>query len=139
MPTINRQSPTPLGPNFLGETFNIKIAVAGTADHNGVFASLLNPLGETLVILNAVLYVSTASTGACTVDIGVAADATTSNDTLIDGLSTAATGSFGGAVSGGTNGVNVKTWGATSYVNCADASGDPTGLIGSIILTCIRP
>lgn len=136
---ISKPNNNSLGPNFLGEVIVVKIAVTGTSDTNGVFASLLNPLGETLIIKNCIIYLSTASTGACTVDIGVAADATTSNDSLIDGLSIATAGAFGGSVDGGTNGKNVKVWSATQYVNCADASGDPTGAVGEIILTCIRP
>jgi hypothetical protein len=106
-------------------------------DGVGVVSGTANPFGYNVVITNLTLVVSTASTGACTVDIGVGAS-DTSNDGLIDGLSVAATGAFSSAVSGGTNGKGAQSWSTTTYLNVAEASGDITGFVGKLYATCVK-
>lgn len=108
------------------------------ADTAGGVAAVANPEGVKLLITRAVLHVSTKSTGACTVDAGVAANATTSADTLIDGLSVAATGVFDNLTSNGTNGKSVIEWGATEYVTVSKASGAAAGLAGTLFLEYVR-
>jgi hypothetical protein len=68
------------------------------------------------------------------VDIGVAADATTANDGLIDGLSLATAGLFTNAEDAGSNGEQTMVWGATQYLNVAEASGDVAGVVGQLIV-----
>lgn len=94
----------------------------------GVYNSTLNPFGAAVLITKAIVYVVDESTGASTVDIGVAADATTVNDGLFDGLSLAAAGLFTNIEDAGTNGEVSQVWGATQYLNVAEASGDVAGL-----------
>ena len=106
-------------------------------DGAGVTESTANPYGIDVVVLGAVLNITTQSTGACTLDIGVGADATTSNDGLFDGLSAATAGIFNGAVNGGTNGRGCKPWGSGQFLNVAEASGDITALVGVLYLTIV--
>lgn len=100
----------------------------------GVYKSTANPFGSDVLILAATVRVTTASTGASTVDIGVAADATTVNDGLIDGLSLAATGLFTNAEDAGTNGEQTMVWGAAQFLNVAEASGDVAGVVGKLFV-----
>jgi hypothetical protein len=115
-----------------------KLAVAGGAGSSGVFASAANPFGYDVVITSAVLDVTTQSSGAATVDIGVGADATTSNDGLIDGLSVAAAGIFNNEDGAGTNGRSAQRWTSSTFLNVAEASGDVSGLVGNLYVTCYR-
>lgn len=101
-------------------------------DGAGVTESNANPFGADVMIVSALLDITTASTGACTLDIGVGADATTSNDQLFDGLSAATTGQYGTGVSGGTNGKGGQKWTSSTFLNIAEASGDITGLVGKL-------
>jgi hypothetical protein len=98
----------------------------------GVFAWRPDDQSRSHLITRLVLDVTTKSTGAATLDIGVAADATTLNDTLIDGLSVAATGTFDNIENQGTNGVSAKKIAAGSYVTASMASGDPAGMVATV-------
>lgn len=117
----------------------VKLKVSGVGVAAGDCGSLLNPLGRRLLITRAILDITTQSTGASTVDIGVAADATTLNDTLIDGLSGATAGTFDNIENQGTNGDSCIPWGATSYITVSEASGDVTGLVGDLYVHVIDP
>lgn len=106
----------------------------------GVFASLKNSgaafLGAGAMILRAYLRITTASTGAGTIDIGVTAvSATTASDTIFDGLSTAATGIFDSmdGTDNGTNGIaKPQVLAEDSWITLAEASGDLAGLVGTL-------
>ena len=75
----------------------------GTSTHQ--MAAWLNPAGMNIVILDVILDVTTKSTGAATADVGIAADAVTSNDSLIDGVDIGTAAIFATAGrNGGTNG-----------------------------------
>jgi hypothetical protein len=115
-----------------------KVAIAGDGDTAGDVLSLANPEGADLIITRLVIQVTTASTGACTVDAGVAADGTTSADNLIDGLSMAATGVFDNIEDQGTNGKSAKLWGASQYLTISRASGASAGLVGDAYIQYIR-
>lgn len=112
-----------------------ELAITGGASSANVFASLLNPAGVELMITRAWLRITTASTGASTLDIGPAADATTANDTLLDGLSAAATGIFDSQndTDNGTNGsAKPLVWAAGGSVTVKEASGDVAGLVATL-------
>jgi hypothetical protein len=109
-----------------------KKALAAVDTAGGVF-SWQNPLTEK-VIAALIIDVTTQSSGACTIDCGPAANATTLNDTLIDGLSVAAAGLYNSSDQKGTNGrlfrkVDEKG-GTTSFINGSVASGASAGLVG---------
>lgn len=101
-------------------------------------ASLANPWGVDVYITRAVLVVDTIATAACTVDAGVAADATTSADNLFDGLDVhSATGYFDNLIDHGTNGLAGKVWTTSQYVNVTKASGNANSLVGRLFVEVI--
>lgn len=116
----------------------VRLAVTGAAGSSGVFASLANPFGYDVVITQLVYRITTQSSGASTVDIGVGANATTSNDGLIDGLSSATAGTFSAAVNAGTNGRGGQVWTSSTFLNVAEASGDVNALVGVVYAVCAK-
>lgn len=89
----------------------------------GVYASVENTTGQDLIIWGARLDITTASTGASTVDVGIASDATTSDDSISDGQSLAAAGLVSG---------NSVVWPSGEFLNVAEASGDVAGVVGQL-------
>ncbi len=107
---------------------------AATTTTGGAVASIANPLGVDLIIVDAFINVTTAATTpANTIDAGVAANGTTSSDTLFDGQATSA----GLKLPGGTNGARGRLWGASQYVT-ATASATLAGMVGTLTLVCVR-
>ncbi len=109
----------------------LRVALTDAGDAAGDVASIANPEGVSLIITRAVLNITTGSTGASTLDVGVAANATTSADNLIDGQSGATAGAFAEV---GTNGKRAMKWGATEYVTVSEASGNVDGIAGELLL-----
>ncbi len=108
--------------------FRVQLGNAGAAAAD--MASVLNPTGEEQIITFAALNITTASTGASTIDVGIAATSILA-DNLIDGHSGATAGVFAAK---GTNGLLVKIWAADGYVTVSEASGDVAGLAGELLL-----
>lgn len=114
--------------------------VTGAAGSSGVFASWANPESGTILITRALLYISTQSTGASTIDIGTTpTSATTVSDTLIDGVSGATAGVFDNLNDAGTNGKSRQTLATGKWVTLAEASGDVNGLVGKLVVEYIVP
>jgi hypothetical protein len=101
------------------QDFSVTVAAAGA----GGILSIANPEGEILIIKRVLVYISHASTAAGTMDIGIAAGATTLDDTLLDGLSFAATGVFDNVTDKGSNGLGKTLWPVASYLTASKASG----------------
>ena len=101
---------------------------------SGQIGAYLAP--QSLVCDEILLYVDTQSTGACTLDIGTATNATTSADNLMDGISvaSASVNAFTSLGNPGTNGTRVRQWGSTAntYITVTVASGDADGFVGRI-------
>lgn len=112
--------------------------ITGAGGSTGVFASFANPFGYDVHVMACRLVITTQSTGASTLDIGVAANATTSNDGLIDGLSGATAGRYSNLSNAGTNGRSSQAWGTSQFLNVAEASGDVNGLVGYLLVSCAR-
>lgn len=109
------------------------LAIAGGSGSTGVFASWANPETVSIVITRASLHIATQSTGASTLDIGTtAANATTSSDNLIDGLSAATAGAFDNVTDIGTNGKSRQLLASGKWVNVAEATGDVNGLVATL-------
>lgn len=106
-----------------------RVALAAADTAGGVFA-WANPTGGSIIVTRVAVNVTTASSGACTVDVGVAADATTLNDTIIDGVSVAATGCKDSQKDAGSNGAGMAQVTSTQYVTGSVASGASSGLVG---------
>lgn len=117
---------------FQGGSFAVALAdgSAGTGD----IASVANPEGVALGIVGTRLYITVPSTGASTIDVGVAANGITLSDTLIDGLSGATAGFYGSGKNGGTNGKLEQLWGSTQFVTASEASGNVADLEGWLII-----
>lgn len=108
--------------------------VAATDTTAGGVVSIANPLGVDLIIVHAYLNITTAATTATNlIDLGVAANGTTTSDTLIDGMAT----TVGLKSAGGTNGASPRTWSSTQYVT-GTASATLVGMVGTVHLVCIR-
>lgn len=107
---------------------------AATVTTGGAVAAIANPLGVDLIITNACLDIKTAASAPSnTVDIGVAANGTTSSDTLFDGQAASA----GLKAVGGTNGALPRRWGANEVVT-ATASATLAGMVATLHLVVIR-
>jgi hypothetical protein len=92
-------------------------------------------------ILRALFEVSTIATAACTVDIGyTATSATTSSDTLLDGIDVnGATGLFDSMNAALDTGANAKAQLAASgkWITADSASGDATGMVAQFVVQYI--
>lgn len=108
----------------------IKTALAAVGTGGGVLA-WQNPESSSIIITGFSVDVTTASSGACTVDFGTTAtNATTSSDNLIDGASVAATGVLSSIDDKGTNGKARQKLAAGKWITGSVASGTVTGLVG---------
>lgn len=116
--------------------FTYTVAVSKTS---GIIGSILNPFGKAAIIHQATIDVTTPSSGASTMDLGVAADAVTGADNLIDGASGASAAALNSVKNAGSNGTSVRKWGATQYVNLNVASGDVNGIALTVYLLVSFP
>lgn len=112
-----------------------KVSLNAVDTAGGVFS--FQP-GVACIVERLVLDVTTQSTGACTVDAGISANATTLNDTLIDGVSVAASGLKDNIEDKGTNGKARQRCSATQFVTGSVASGASAGLVGSAYIHYIE-
>lgn len=117
----------------------LKVALTpATGTTVGGVLKLQNPEGADLIITRIVFDVTTKSTGAATLDVGVDDDGATSNDTLMDGLDVGtAAGVFDNVKNGGTNGKAAVKW-PTGYYIVATASASVAGLVGNAYIEYIR-
>lgn len=115
------------------------VAVSGTALHAANLTLWTAPAD--CYILRAMLDVTTVATGAATVDIGyTASSATTSSDTLLDGIDVnTAIGLFDSMNAALDSGANAKAQKAASgkWITADEASGDTTGMVASFIVQYI--
>lgn len=118
------------------QSVTVRVALASAADTGGAVLAWLNPTGASILVTRVVFDVTTAATGAATIDVGVAANATTSNDTIMDGLDVnAAIGTFDNIENQGTNGKSVVKVTSTQYVTASRASGAVAGMVGFAYIT----
>lgn len=114
-----------------------KVAL-GVADTPGGVLAWANPESGAIAVTRVLLDVTTKSTGACTLDVGVAANGTTSADNLIDGVDVAAAaGLFGNLGNAGTNGKTSQRMAAGTFLTASKASGAAAGIIGSAYVTYV--
>lgn len=125
-------------PQYVGDaTLQFSVALtAATVTTAGAVASVANPFGVDVIITRAMVLTTAPSTGAATVDIGIAANGTTTSDTLIDGLSLASAAVLSAV--GGTNGLVPRLWLTTTFVT-ATASATLAGMVGGVLyLECVK-
>lgn len=109
--------------------------IAGVAaTTGGAILSLANPEGVDLIITKVVLHRTVKSTGAATADIGIGSGATTSYDTLLDGVDVGAAETASpedNITNKGTNGLPTRKWPAASYLTMT-GSATTVGLVGRL-------
>jgi hypothetical protein len=94
--------------------------------------------GVVAYLQNIDVDVTTPATGSATMDIGVAANGTTSSDTLIDGIDVGSAAIYGNPyVNGGTNGEAPRKLTATQYVT-GTPSATLAGLVGTVVISYIK-
>lgn len=129
--------------NAEGKGF-LSVAVTGTTSTDGgAMCSLANPEGGTVYILRSYLVVTTASTGAANINVGVGATATTDASDMINAL--AINGAITGKIyNGNTFQPTTKTevtapaaWTSGKYINCT-GSADSSGFSGTLYIEYIR-
>lgn len=134
MPTYNTAANYPIyaaGESIIELAYNLTAATGTTA---GGVAAIANPFGVDLIIINSLVDIQTAATTATnTFDIGIAANGTTTSDTLYDGQVTSA----GLKSTGGTNGALPRKWTTTQYVT-GTASATLVGMVAVLHLVCVR-
>ena len=109
-------------------SYKVALTAATTTAVGGVL-SVVNPTGVDVMITRLLLNVTTQSTGAASVDIGVDDDGATNSDTLIDGLSVATAGLYDNIENQGTNGKSAVRWPAGYYL-VGTASATTAGMVG---------
>lgn len=108
-----------------------KVALAALDTAGGVLA-WANPTGASIIVSKIILDVTTKSTGACTLDVGVAANGTTSNDTLLDGVDVGtAAGLFDNVTNKGIYGLPQVKVTSAQYITASKATGAAAGLVGN--------
>ncbi len=119
------------------QALHVVKADLSASDATAGVLSLLNATGRDLFIKALTLRITTKSTGAGTLDAGVASTEA-SNDTLLDGLDVnAATGDFDNITDKGTNGkAQGKLWPNGYYLTASKASGAMAGLVGQALIVC---
>lgn len=115
------------------ERGNFRRTLATGTSAGGVL-SVANPEGRDIYVKRLILNITTQSTGASTLDAGIAANGTTLSDNLIDGLSGATAGCYDNMVNAGTNGKAGQKWGSSQYLTISQASGAVAGLVGEALV-----
>lgn len=94
--------------------------------------------GKVVYLQQFDLDITTAATGVAAMDIGVAANGTTSSDTLIDGIDVGSAAIYGNPyVDGGTNGAAPRKLTATQYVT-GTPSATLAGLVGTFVAVYVE-
>jgi hypothetical protein len=111
------------------------VAISGTALQAANLTLWTAPADA--LILRVILDITTQSSGASTIDIGyTATSATTSSDTLLDGVSGAAVAVFDSGDAGLDTGANDMAQKAASgkWITADSASGDTTALVANVYI-----
>ena len=117
--------------------FRVQLTAATVTD-GGAVLSVANPEGVALYITRFLVITTSPSAGAATIDAGVAANGTTSSDTLIDGASVASAAKvLDNGKDGGTNGKIGQPWGTSQFVTIT-ASATVAGLVGEAVIEWVR-
>lgn len=109
---------------------------AATTTAGGDALGLANPEGERIYVTRVLVDITTEATGAATLDVGIAAAATTSSDTLLDGIdagSAAAVFDSADETDSGTNGKAGRAWDSDEYLTVTP-SATLAGMVGNIYI-----
>ena len=105
----------------------------------GEIVAVANPEGVPLIIVDVKLFVDTPSTGAANINVGLAADAVTSDTDMINAL--AINGAITGKAYHGMTALAAKgeaqVWGTSQYLT-ATGSANSSGFAGRLFVQYIR-
>jgi hypothetical protein len=125
-------------PSFASGCLEIPLTGA-TLFAGGEIGAQLNPEGVPLIIVDVKIYVDTPSTGAANINVGIAANGTTSDTDMINAL--AINGAITGKAYHGMTALAAKgeaqVWGTTQYIT-ATGSADSSGFTGRLFVQYIR-
>lgn len=122
-----------------GVEFGVAKVPLGASDAAAGVFSWQNMENARIIVERVIIDVTTKSTAASTVDVGVAATEI-SNDTLLDGIDTgAAVNVFDSIKDAGTNGAGARSVAQGSYVTATKATGAVAGLAGYAYIFWIKP
>ena len=102
-------------------------------DTTGVLSSTwANPAGKDILVYRLLLNITTKSTSAATYDIGVAANATTTSATLLDGVDIGTAAAVWDNIDDqGTGGQSILLMTSAQFITI-DAKSDDSGVVGTI-------
>lgn len=125
----------------MGETFgprpNVKDYGFNFSASSNVtdLGSVMNNTGKDLLVLpNRGIWVDAEDAGV-SVDLGIADDAATNGDNLIDGQAIDTAASY--VTANGTNGAGMRKWAKGKFINLKKAGGTISGVSGRVVLPCI--
>jgi len=123
---------------MMGKTagFWIQGSLTASDSAGGVFSEE-NTYGSDLVITRVILQVTTGASGACTLDIGTAADATTSGNNLITAVDVADAGIFDNIADKGASGTSRLKFGSGGFCNGSLDAGATAGIVGQYAIHCL--
>ena len=148
MTTISRADPTAeavknmLPPDQSGIAYVMKRYIVedlASGNANAFAFAVQNPEGVDCVVTNVIVDITTAGgTASSVLDIDVVADATSTGDTIIDGLDLNATGVADRHDNAGSNGGEPKKWdkngGSNDYVTGKILAQNAANLAGKVII-----
>jgi len=113
-----------------------------TSTDGGGIASIANPEGATLLIVQSTLYVSANSTGAANLDVGIGAAATTDATDIISALAMAAAEGvvYNGHARQNTDKTAITApalWTSSNFLNLT-GSASTAGLAGKLMIEYVR-
>lgn len=116
------------------------VSLTGAAIHAGTggVVAWQNPEAGSILVLRAILNLTTVATGACTLDVGVTpTSATTTSDTLLDGVdANAAIGVFDSMDSllDAAGNAHAQLLASGKWVTIDEKTGDATGLVAKLYI-----
>jgi len=122
----------------MGKTagFWIRGALTASDSAGGVFSEE-NTYGTDLVITRVLIALTTGASGACKLDVGIAADGTTLAATLIDEVDLADAGVFDNITNKGSAGASLIKFANGTFCNASVSTGNSAGIVGSYAIHCI--
>ena len=116
--------------------FWLKGALSATRTAGGMFA-VENTYGSDLIVTRVIISVTSASSAASSASVGIAANATTASDTLLDDFDSGGQGVYDNMDNKGTNGKAKAKWGTGQFVTGSESPGNITGIVGTYAIHAI--
>lgn len=133
----NMIPPDQRGVAYVAKRYIVEALTAGNA--NAFAFAVQNPEGVDYVITNVVVDVTTAGgTGSSVLDVDVAANATSTGDSIVDGLDINQTGTFDRHKNAGSKGGAPLKWdkkgGTNDYVTGKILVQNAASLVGTVVI-----